>query len=302
MNFETFANEIKNKCVSLLSEPEKYTVTLHQITKNNNVELTGIMIRHNQECIAPNIYLDQYYESYQRGTDLDTIAQQIMNCISDAVPDFDITPSTIMDFATIKSQIILQLVNFNRNQKQLQDCPYLPFCDLAIVFRWLVHSDHSGIASSLITNRELEQWNINIQELYRVALDNTIRLFPQEFSPLQNILNQLLGDSSLSDSTPFEKQLSLYVLTNHSHINGSVCMLYPHALEMVSNLLREDLYILPSSIHEVLILPASTEFDESALLQLVKDANQSVVSPTEILSDSIYRYVYSQKRVVQISN
>lgn len=303
MTYNQFLNYVKEQSVYKIDNPEEYQATINHFVKNNSVELDGICLHKEGEILSPTVYLNEFYEEYLEGRSLNSIVAEVRATLFEEIPQLEI-PATLFDnYDTIRPYIVMRLVNYERNKKQLESCPYLPFCDLAITFRWLVHKDASGIASALITNREYQNWGISMEELYSVASRNTMRLFPARIRPMQEILKEYIRNPedmrqlALYDNT----DLILYVLTNQIHINGSTSMVYDHILNRFARKEGCDFYLLPSSIHEIILLRTDSMIEEESLLQLVYDANRTVVNPIDILSDSIYRYDYRQNRVIMIS-
>lgn len=304
MTYNQFLNYVREQSVFELEHPEEYQATINHVIKNNSVELDGICLHKHGESLSPTVYLNQFYEQYLDGRPLKSILGEIVSTLNNDVPKLEVPASLFDDYEAIKPQIIYRIVNYEKNIAQLTTCPYLPFCDMAITFRWLVHADSYGIASSLITNRELELWNVTVEELYKVASRNTQRLFPHQIQPMQDVLKEYIQDDQelkfLYENT--SPTFQIYILTNKSRINGSTCMIYDHVLATFAKQQNRDIYILPSSIHEVLLIPANNEIDEQDLLSLVHDANRTVVTDTDILSDSIYRYDASRNRIIMIQN
>ncbi len=304
MTYHQFLNYVKEQSVYELDHPEEYQASINHVIKNNAVELDGICLHKYGEQISPTVYLNPFYEQYLDGRPIKSILNEIVTTIHDDVPKLELPADVYDNYDAIRPQIIYRIVHYQKNKEQLATCPYLPFCDLAITFRWLVHADTSGIASSLITNRELELWNVTVEELYQAARYNTQRLFPHQITPLQELLSEYFQEDpelqSFYDSS--SPALELFILTNQLCINGSTCMIYDNVLPQFAKQQSCDLYILPSSVHEVLLIPARYEIDEEHLLHLVHDANRTVVSKTEVLSDSVYRYERESNRVSQIEN
>ena len=90
---------------------------------------------------------------------------------------------------------------------------------------------------------------------------------------------------------------SLYVLTNNIHINGAALMLVTDILDKIGEKAGMDYYVLPSSIHEVLIAKDDGQVTKNMLKDLIYDGNRTdgVVSPKDILSDNVYRYSRKNK-------
>lgn len=302
MTYNQFLNYVKEQSVYEFDHPEEYKASINHVVKNNSVELDGICLHRAGDTLSPTVYLNHFYEEYLEGRPLHSILSEIAATLSSEVPELEVNTSLYDNYDAIRNQIIFRLVNYERNEELLTSCPYLPFCDLAITFRWLVHSDSSGIASALITNKEMELWNITLEELYQTASINTRRLFPATIQPIQQLLSEYLDKDAdiqeLLDQTPDE--LQLFILSNEPRINGSTSMIYDGILADFAKKIKKDLYILPSSIHEVLLMPATKEIEEQALLNLVRDANRTVVGLPDILSDSIYRFDSKHNRIIMI--
>ncbi len=302
MTYNQFLNYVKEQSVYEFDHPEEYKASINHVVKNNSVELDGICLHRAGDTLSPTVYLNHFYEEYLEGRPLHSILSEIAATLSSEVPELEVNTSLYDNYDAIRHQIIFRLVNYERNEELLTSCPYLPFCDLAITFRWLVHSDSSGIASALITNKEMELWNITLEELYQTASINTRRLFPATIQPIQQLLSEYLDKDAdiqeLLDQTPDE--LQLFILSNEPRINGSTSMIYDGILADFAKKIKKDLYILPSSIHEVLLMPATKEIEEQALLNLVRDANRTVVGLPDILSDSIYRFDSKRNRIIMI--
>lgn len=302
MTYNQFLNYVKEQSVYEFDHPEEYKASINHVVKNNSVELDGICLHRAGDTMSPTVYLNHFYEEYLEGRPLHSILSEIAATLSSEVPELEVNTSLYDNYDAIRHQIIFRLVNYERNEELLTSCPYLPFCDLAITFRWLVHSDSSGIASALITNKEMELWNITLEELYQTASINTRRLFPATIQPIQQLLSEYLDKDAdiqeLLDQTPDE--LQLFILSNEPRINGSTSMIYDGILADFAKKIKKDLYILPSSIHEVLLMPATKEIEEQALLNLVRDANRTVVGLPDILSDSIYRFDSKHNRIIMI--
>ena len=302
MTYNQFLNYVKEQSVYEFDHPEEYKASINHVVKNNSVELDGICLHRAGDTLSPTVYLNHFYEEYLEGRPLHSILSEIAATLSSEVPELEVNTSLYDNYDAIRHQIIFRLVNYERNEELLTSCPYLPFCDLAITFRWLVQSDSSGIASALITNKEMELWNITLEELYQTASINTRRLFPATIQPIQQLLSEYLDKDAdiqeLLDQTPDE--LQLFILSNEPRINGSTSMIYDGILADFAKKIKKDLYILPSSIHEVLLMPATKEIEEQALLNLVRDANRTVVGLPDILSDSIYRFDSKHNRIIMI--
>lgn len=282
MNYKEFKETIMDLLCQRYPE-EQYEVSLRRVTKNNGVLLDGVCIFPKDVNMTPTIYLNGYYEQYREG---ETMADILHGIQEEFNYGMEMTPTFISiqsGYKAIRSQIIMRLINYEKNAEILQECPYIPFHDLAITFRWLAHQDDIGISTALITNRDMERWGIDKSQLYQDACRNTPKIFPYRFSRMKDMMKEhgMETDSAL---------VELYIVTNEQGMNGATCILYQNVLEEVAAHLKCNFYLLPSSIHEMMICPDDGPITRELLLSLVKEANHMVVTMGEVLSDNIYYY------------
>lgn len=317
MDYESFLSYVKRNILYYVDLEEEAVVEIRQSYKNNGIILEGLSIHRSDEQMTPSLYLNGYYSEYKNGRDLESIMQHIAKQYLSLNMDMDVNPDDVFDFGKVKDCIILRLVNVDRNQKMLEKAPYIPYEDLAITFRWLAGMDDAGIATMMICNKELEAWGVTVDALYAIALANTMRLFPPVLRPLSNMLMGYLKDiatnltSEHPDCDGIQEEVVeymagerfrqvFYVLTNDQGINGATCMLYPGVIASFAISIQNDLYVLPSSIHEVILVPDEEEISAELLHEMVKEANDTVVFDSEILSDSIYYYSRNEKSIQKL--
>ena len=317
MNYEEFLEYIKENLAEVMEQKEcickdktdndkgengiSYEIELHKVVKNNGITLDGLTIRKKGECMSPNIYLNSYFESYQMGKPIAVIMEEIIYSYEMAKKENTFEIADIKDFSAVRNQIVLRLVNYEKNKEQLKNCPHKKYLDLAVTFRYIAGKDPVGIASSLISNAEFKLWNIQLDELYQIALFNTMREFPWQMNSLAKVISDYLRDKLpgvLSDEVfadiekirEKENGVSMYVLTNDTGINGATCILYDNVIKHFAKVQESNIFILPSSIHEVMLVPENTETEPEFLTNLVIEANQSAVGLIDLLSDNIYYY------------
>ena len=264
-------------------------IVLQDVIKNNDIHLDGLTILTPKCNIAPTIYLNYYFNQYQKGKTLDEICQSIQNVYEKNRPNQNIDSSFYTNYDRVKSRVVFKLVNFNRNQKLLEQIPHYRFLDLAIIFCCLLETSPSGSATILIHNHHLQFWNITKDDLYALAQENTPQLLKYDFRNMTEILTEFLSATE-ENSVPEDGccPLGMYVLTNQYKLNGAACILYPKLLKHIADRLKGDLFILPSSIHEVLIVPAPGQSTLEELTLMVQEVNATQLAPEEILSDHVY--------------
>lgn len=278
-----------------------YHTEIHKVIKNNGVVLDGLIIRKGREMISPNIYLNSYFESYQMGKPLTVIMEEIVYQYRLFKDEQSIRLTDIWDFTAIKRDIVLRLVNYDRNRELLKTCPHKKYLDLAVTFRMVLDWDCMGIGSSLVTTDVFDHWGISLEDLYQLALKNTMREFPWRMDSLATVITECMKrqlpeekiaemqeDFELLEET--ENEVSMYVLSNENGMNGATCILYDGVLKNFAKAQDCNVYILPSSIHEVLLVPENVETDAATLEEMVADANHSAVGLIDLLSDHVYYY------------
>ena len=285
--------EFKQHIVSAIQEAlgRDVQVTIQDIVKNNDTHLDGLTVLSTQYNLSPTIYLDYYFRKYEKGVSLPEIEQEILSVYQATCPCASIDISFFTDYDKVKSRIVFKLVNYERNRDLLATIPHFRFLDLAIVFNCLLESHSGGSATILIHNHHLGYWEITRDDLYALAVHNTPLLLKYDLRNMTDVLKELLCDEeSLQTPPEVENVCPMYMLSNQNKLNGSVCILYQDLLKDFSERLGCDLYILPSSVHEVLILPAQNDTSCQSLSEMVKEINSSQLSREEILSDHVYYY------------
>lgn len=277
-DMDTFASAIKQRMEQAHPSAD---VEIHKAAKTNNLALTGVAIHEKGRNIAPNIYLEGFFEEYRNGKPLDEICRSIEEINQRATPDTDFDLSGVMDFSAVKEKICYKLVNAAKNAARLKDVPHRLWQDLAVIYYVPVSIESvCSFSSIMIDNRMLEWWGVDEGALYSHAHRNTPKLFKAE---IMSLTEMLTGDSA---GMP-----QLYVATNDRLVNGAAVLLYDRVLEQFARQTGGDFYILPSSIHETLFLPVMPDADENELPEMVRGVNASgEVAPEEILSDNAYLY------------
>lgn len=298
----------KQQLVDSLREffPVDTQIVIRPFIHNNQLILDGLTILEPGSNISPTIYLNYYFKKHQNGTDFSSIQQQILQYYHRHCPITHIDTSFFTNFDHVYSRIAYRLVHYEKNRELLKEIPHFPYLDLAIIFYCLVPEGPYENASILIYNHHLTYWEVQPETILNLARKNTPLLLPWRCDSLAELILPAL------DILPFKEQpcaeellndevIPMYVLSNQQRYFGASCMLYPNALKEISQQFNDNLYILPSSIHEVILIPASFADDADDLSKIVQDVNVSEVTQDEILSDSVYYYNQSNEQVSVIS-
>ena len=289
MTFMEFSNEIVENLSAYTGDHRQ--ISIREIRKNNGIILHGLLWQREKNNCSPTIYLENFYQKYQSGMEMTKIMMELIHAFEDYTPDHMIDMSFFTEYTHAKDKILLKLINYERNYSMLMDMPHIRYQDLAIVFYCRVQEVDGGMI--MIHNNHMKMWQVTEQELYDRAIVNTPKLCPVCLSNLRSTVEEMLGEEEKAsdlDGTAGEDEMQ--VLTNQSKIFGAVSILYPDVLQNIAERIQRNLYVLPSSVHEVILLPERTgeKGTEESLAEIVKDVNSTVVDTEDILADSVYYY------------
>lgn len=301
MEINEFTMKVRNAVKKELGEA--YQVELREVRKNNGIIMHGLLILSSHNNVIPTIYLDSFWEAYEEGTAFAAIIRNLLKIYREDSPGKDINMDFFQYFDCVKDKICYRLIRQEGNEELLQDIPHLEFLDLALCFFYAYRGEQLGEGSILIHNSHKNRWGVKTADLMRVSEENTPRLFPWECSSMEEILTGMTvltpqgmkAGSVLKDE--FFSQVPMRVLTNRKHIQGAACMLYPGVLERLAAQEQRSLYILPSSIHEVILLTQTGRENAAELRSMIREVNQNHVAPEEVLSDNLYFYDFKEKQV-----
>ncbi|MGN0346384.1 MAG: DUF5688 family protein [Lachnospiraceae bacterium] len=320
-------NEFKEKVRKALKDyyGEDAKVKLVDVKKNNGIQLVGITVMEKEHNISPTIYLEQFLHWYEQGETFSSIIREIIGIFEKYKVDKPFQVSYLEKYENVRGNIAMKLISLERNEELLKDIPYIEYLDMAIVFYHIVPDALFGIdvdkdtnASMLITHNLLKLWNKTKETLYEDAIANGPRLLPYKLLSMAEMMKQLVMDRIMKEMIeeegydrdnedemeiildraemeyeymfPKMEEVPMHILTNQNQYFGAATILYHNILQDVADSMKEDLIILPSSIHEVILLPYSVANDASEMANMVKEINRSVLSEEEILTDSVYRY------------
>lgn len=296
MEYKEFVEYIKMNAGYIAGEGGN--ITINHVIKNNGCEMDGLVIMEKGKDIAPTIYLDSFYELYTNGENIKNIIRQIELIYEQNKNNVTFDVNILKHFDTINDKIVYKVVNYRSNEKLLEQVPHKRILDLAVVFYCLLDNEYGRSATALIYNNNLKNWNVTIDDVYKAALKNTPDLLHSKISSMAALFEKcgvnVDGEEvDLKDYVPSD----MYVLTNESKLNGAACILYENVLYDFAQKLGADLYILPSSVHEVILLPKLSMFEKDELVNMVKEVNTEGVAADEVLSDHVYEYNRTERLI-----
>mgnify|MGYP003370784908 CR=1 FL=1 len=283
MKYEDFICFIQTKMQERMGE--EVQIQIQQVVKNNNIVLDGLCIAEKDSSIAPTIYLNGYYRQYEEGRTVPEILDAMQETYEKNRKEINFDPSFYADFTCVQPHLMCRVINRQKNEERLKQVPWRPFLNLAIVVCCYFEDEVIGNGSILVYQNHLNGWGITEEELFRVARENTLRIQPEEFMSMNTILKKYHAEfGENSEPQP------MFVLTNRGNYFGAVCMIFDSVLSEIGETLQDDFWVLPSSIHECVIVPAQIQTNGTELQALVREINRKEVQAEEFLSNEIYFY------------
>lgn len=292
MEMKKFVEEMKlrlEKKIGVVKE-----IHIQNVLKNNSVELTALIIKEQGNGLAPTIYLDEFYSRYKNGVDLNELVEEILETYENSKMNTMVNLEFIHKWELVKDSIVYKLVNTERNQGILDEIPHEEFLDLSKVF-YLSLWDGDG--SMLIRKEYCNMWRITEEELIYIAEKNTPKLFPQYLTSMNEVMGELFENNMGKEAGEITEDFPMYILSNTSKQMGAAVVCYKDCLKMVAEKLQSDFYMIPSSIHEMLILPFAQELEVKDLKEMVEEVNEMIVEEEEILGDNVYLYKREQNQL-----
>ena len=290
MTYDQFVHAVEAKVKEGVKK--EVSVQIRCALKNNGIKRQGLTLLEKGINISPTIYLEEYYRRFQNGDSVETIAEDLLKLYNEVRFCESWEGEFIREYSKIRERIVYRLINRKDNQELLSMVPYQEYLDLAIVFYVLVEVNSYGSASMMIQNEHLKLWETTTEEIYQCACANTRKLLPDEFNSMGSVLEELMGIEIE------EEEEVIYLFTNRIRSYGAAVILYEGRLETIGEYLKENFFVLPSSIHEVLIVPESRISGISDLEKIVREVNQTQLEKEEILSDRAYYYDREKKRLL----
>lgn len=288
---------------------DDYTVKIDKIHKNNSVSYDAVVILKKDNHMAPSVYLDEYFNQYKEGRNIAEIALSIIVQYERYRDEISFDIGQLTEYNSMKESIYVRVINSEMNNELLKSMPHMIYYDLAMSVYAVIEDFGDTRVTMNVTNGNIRLWNISKEKLFEDAINNTRKGLPPAVTKMSDVMKELLvtrlkrcdyqiGEDSMMDKLLVEaieaieasERQGIYMLSNSKKMNGAVYMLFNDVLEQVADIVESDIFVIPSSIHEILILPKSENMDYGYLCEMVKFVNNKDLDPMEILSDKVYVY------------
>jgi hypothetical protein len=304
LNFDEFTALVTERIGEYLPDVKIEEVKVTKVKKVNQ-ELTGMMIMKEGENTCPNIYLEGFYDSYHRGMSMDSVLREVADMYNESyqkIPNVSIV-SDFSDKDYILENVYLTLVNRAQNEDLIDECPHMDIegmPDIMGIYRVSVNGlNTDDVASYRLDNNALDKTDVSIEELERVAMKNTKRMFPPM---MENLCDILARNRPAGQTMDVPENDMLKIISNEKNLYGATAVLYTDELTELAESLGENLILIPSSIHEFLAVPDNERFRAEDFCSMVQDVNMNMLYLSERLSNNIFYFNKDTREYSQLTH
>ena len=301
MNYEAFVEHVKELMKERLPEGwEKAKIQTRMADKVNQKRI-GLEFNRGGN-VSPTIYMEEFYAHYEKGMKLEAVIEEI----DEILIEINITDKFKVTKDWLEKQtdrIVFQLINTESNQALLSKRPHRSFEDLSIVYLWFISCDENGLLTIPVENSTAALFDYSEEQLFQLAYENTKRLLPPVAKPMRQVIDEIVQgiNMEIENEEALEKGTGLYVFSNEVKTFGAAAMLYPEVFEQIAELQGDDLYILPSSRHEVITLP-KRDMELHDVIEMVEMTNETHTSVEDALSHQVYQYDRGTREITQATH
>ena len=282
MNYNEFKTKLNDDLDNKLNN--EFDISFNKIYKiNESYDAMTI----SKDNIGVNINLNKQYRMYLDNS-YDYAYQSAIHIIEEGFrnkPNIDM--KELYDYNVMKNKLFIEIISIKSNIDLLESVPYKQIEDMAIVYRFLLNNDN-GRASILITNQILHTLNIDENTLHNDAIKNAQIINPMIINDLSEVLSEMMNED-------YSTKERIFIASVADKIHGACVIAYKGFMEQASLKAGGDFYLLPSSIHEVLIVPDNGHFRLEDLQVMVKEVNENEVDEIDQLTDSVYHYDHKEQ-------
>ena len=303
MDYEIFKEVVIDKFKDYL--PDEFSdmkIETSEVRKvNRTLDAINIIGNSKGSSVVPTIYINDMYDMYQKTNDIDKVLSKFGKEYSDRYNE-KTGLDDLVNTTDIKEHVIFQLVNTEQNKEMLANMPHREFKDLSIIYKVVLKMTDEGWYSTAVTNKNAEHEGISEPDLFKCAAKNTKELFPPVIKSMADVIREIFSKDGMPTEIAeamvgeISENQMMYVITNDVGINGAVSMLYEDGLHNLAEHIGSDLYILPSSIHEVIAVSADMG-NPTELADMVSEVNMSAVAIGDRLSNQVYHYDKDLRKV-----
>ena len=297
LSFEEFTDKVREDIRSFLPpELDGAEIRVAERFKLND-SYRGLTIAKEDQHLSPAINLDEAYGEYLRTGELTPVLRTIAEIAM--MPAEGVNVEALEDYDQAKEKLFIRVSNAETNRGVLENVPHETVGDLAITYHVMVDRDNEEIGSAMVTNELLKKYGISAEQLKEDAMENSAKILSPLLEPMNKVMERMMGFEGFETrQVPFEQAVedfsfhdeNMFVLTNTCAVNGAAVIFYPEVMEQLGEKAGGDLYIIPSSIHEVILVPDDGVMERDSLESIIREINSYELAPKDKLSDTLYHY------------
>lgn len=302
MSYQEFLKEV---CEKLQDEFKTAQISCQTVSAINRSK-EGIMIQPGRTQAAPVVYFEDIYHEYQKSGDMKSCIKEAVErtkcCMEVSAPAPDVFKD-IFSWEKVSKYIYPFLISTKRNEAMLEDMMHRDFLDLSVCYLLRFSEKETGFNGIVRITRDIAAvWERDEDALYQKAMENS-RKETYSIQKMNEALITLMeeeGGEDMPESINLsgtDSLDSLSILTNRLSQYGAAGLLRTELLEKFAAKCKSDFYIIPSSIHEVLLLPYVENVATNELNEMVQTVNETNLEEEDILSDHVYYYSREEKQI-----
>lgn len=289
MDYREFVDQVSEDLKKVLPEElQGAKITARQVDKLQGASYYGITVQPENSNIGISMDLSGAFDAMQNGRSYDVVLAELGTSVTEGFASRpNVREAELLDYDAMRDKLMVQVVPTAGNEEMLATVPHVEQEDMSLVYRFVFSTDERGTASTLITNQMLDSYGITAEQLHTDAMANAPEQFPASVRSMQEVLAEMMGiEPEMMPSEPG----GMYVATCNQGMNGAGCIFYPEFMDQAAEKLGGDFFVLPSSVHEVILLPDNGDMSFHELENMVQEINATEVMPQDRLSDSVYHY------------
>lgn len=284
MRYEEFVQEMYQRIQEILKD--EYQVSMEEMIKCNDIRQRKLMLTCKEKQVSPAISMEQFFEMYQSGISLEDCVRAILDCMEEAEQksDTETWGEMVSSWVTARKRVYPMLVSKERNKEFLKDLVWRPFLDLAVCYVLIFPLDQ-GWGNVKIQKEHLTLWGVTEEKLIMQAEKNNLD-HGYELKIIEDVLLEFMGGGIKKQE--YMQDNKIYVLGNQEKLYGAAKLLCSSLMRKISN--GKNFWILPSSLHELILVPEVFELEKEELNKMIQEINTEKIAEWEILSDHAYFY------------
>ena len=293
MDYETFKQEFAEDIKEKLSQKGygEVETSFHNIEKTNqNYEAISVVPAGGN--IGVNYNIENAFASYEHSGDYEGVLASATGAIAsglDQVPVVNV--NALMNYEIMKEKLSVEVISAEANEELLAKVPHDRIEDLAVVYRFIMESNEDGRASILVNNDLIERMGVTHEQLRADALENSPGIRPAVIQGMNEVMKEMMGPEAYEMfGIPDDTEEMMFIATVPDKNSGAGVLAYQNFMDQAAEKIGGDFYVIPSSIHEILLVPDNGEVQAEGLKEMVQEVNATEVSPEEKLSDNVYHY------------